>query len=132
MRRSEDSKRPNTSFVERLNLFLRVSCSYLHRRTSGRVRNPARLAAAVDLVRCNYNFLRPHQSLRFGDVTRTPAMQAGVFTRPLSWREVFTWPIKPGQGLPSLSHLVLRRGRRWERAPGRGFGPNRSGIGFEA
>jgi hypothetical protein len=49
---SEASNRPNTAHVERLNLFLRRSCSYLHRRTSGRVRNHQRLASAVELIRC--------------------------------------------------------------------------------
>lgn len=95
LERSADSRRMNTSFVERLNLFLRRSCSYLHRRTSGRVRNPARLASAVEIVRCSYNFLRPHGALRIGDVTRTPAMQAGAFSRRLRWRDVFAWPRIP-------------------------------------
>ena len=84
VRQSEDSNRANTAFVERLNLFLRRSCSYLHRRTSWRVRNPARLAAVVDVIRCGYNYVRPHKSLRFGEVTRTRAMQAGAFATALS------------------------------------------------
>jgi hypothetical protein len=124
--RTEDSKRVTTAFVERLNLFLRRSCSYLPRRTSGRIRNPARLARAVEVIRCGYNYIRPHQSLRFGDVTRTPAMQAGTFSRPLSWREVFAWPVRPGRRTHNWSHSMVRYGRRWRRAPGRGFGPNRS------
>jgi hypothetical protein len=95
MERSEDSKRPNTSYVERLNLHLRRSCSYLHRRTSGRVRNPSRLASAVEVLRCGYNFVRPHLALRFGREVRTPAMQAGIFGRRLSWREIFSWPLHP-------------------------------------
>jgi IS1 family transposase len=93
--RCEDSKRLNTSYIERLNLFLRRRCSYLHRRTSGRVRNPQRLASVVELIRCHYNFIRPHKSLRFGAVTRTPAIQAGIFDRAQSWRKVFAWPVKP-------------------------------------
>jgi hypothetical protein len=64
--RSEDSKRPNTAFVERLNLFLRRSCPYLHRRTSGKVRNPERLQSAVEILRCAYNFIRPHARLCLG------------------------------------------------------------------
>jgi IS1 family transposase len=92
---SEDSKRPNTAYVERLNLFLRRSCSYLHRRTSGKVRNPERLASAVEILRCAYNFIRPHARLRLGREGRTPAMQAGIFDRVLSWRAVFGWPLRP-------------------------------------
>lgn len=93
--RSEDSKRANTAYVERLHLFLRRSSSYLHRRTSGRVRNHQRLASAVELVRTSYNFIRPHSRLRLGKEHRTPAMLAGAFDRPLSWREVFSWPLRP-------------------------------------
>jgi transposase-like protein len=93
--RSEDSKKLNTSYIERLNLSLRRRCSYLHRRTSGRVRNPTRLASMVELIRCHYNYIKPHQRLRFGAVTRTPAMQAGIFDRAQSWRRVFAWPRKP-------------------------------------
>jgi hypothetical protein len=59
------------------------------------VRNPERLASAVEVLRCAYNFIRPHQALHFGKTVRTPAMQAGIFGRPLSWREVFTWPLHP-------------------------------------
>jgi hypothetical protein len=38
-----------------------------------------------------YNFVRPHGGRRFGKVVRTPAMQAGLARRPLTFREVFTW-----------------------------------------
>jgi transposase-like protein len=85
---SEDSKRLNTAYIERLNLFLCRRCSYLHRKTSGRVRNPHRLAMRVELLRCHYNYIKPHLSLRFGTVTRTPAMQAKIFSKALSWRAV--------------------------------------------
>ena len=43
----------------------------------------------LELVRCHYNFVRPHRALRFGRETRTPAMQAGLTTRRLTFREVF-------------------------------------------
>jgi len=39
---------------------------------------------------CYYNFIRPHSALKFGDETRTPAMQAGLVKNPLSFREIFT------------------------------------------
>jgi hypothetical protein len=86
--RCEDSNRPNTSYIERLNLFLRFACSYLRRRTPARMRKPQKLKDAIDLLRCYYNFIRPHSSLKFGPVTRTPAMQAELTTKPLSWREI--------------------------------------------
>ena len=37
--------------------------------------------AYLELVRCHYNFVRPHRALRFGRETRTPAMQAGLVKR---------------------------------------------------
>ena len=98
--RSEDSVKLNTSYVERLNLFTRRSISYLHRKTPAPMRNPHLLAGAVELTRCIYNFVRPHASLKFGPVTRTPAMQAGLTKRPLTLREIFSW-VPPPRSLPS-------------------------------
>lgn len=94
-RRSEDSKRPNTSYIERLNLTVRRSCSYLHRRTPAPVRKPQHLEDLLEIIRCNYNFVRPHSSLKFGKVTRTPAMQAGIVNRPLTLREIFSTVFPP-------------------------------------
>ena len=37
-----------------------------------------------------YNFLRPHTALKFGTTVRTPATQAGLAKKRLSFREVFT------------------------------------------
>jgi transposase InsO family protein len=96
-RRSEDSKRPNTSYIERLNLTMRRSCSYLHRRTPARVRNPQHLADLLEIIRCHYNFVRPHSSLKFGKETRTPAMQAGIVDRRLTLREIFSTVFPPRQ-----------------------------------
>ncbi len=115
--RSEDSTRPNTAFVERLNLHLRRSCSYLHRRTSGRIRNPERLAAAVEIIRCGYNFVRPHARLRWGREDRTPAMQAGIFDRVLSWRSVFEWPTRRPRPAIALARTLASRTRpNWDPA----------------
>jgi hypothetical protein len=102
----------NTAPLERLNLFLRRSRSYLDRRTSGRVRNPERLASAVEILRCSYNFIRPHARLRLGTKARTPAMLAGRLDRPLSWRNVFTWPLRPPTPAQVLATALSdRRGR---------------------
>jgi IS1 family transposase len=104
--RSEDSKRPNTSYVERLNLFLRRSCSYLQRRTPAPARKPRKLEEALEILRCYYNFVRPHGSLRFGKTVRTPAQQLGLFSRALSFREIFSWVPPPPR--PALV-LTARR-----------------------
>ena len=38
---------------------------------------------------CYYNFVRPHGALKFGREIRTPAMQAGLTTRRLTFRDIF-------------------------------------------
>jgi hypothetical protein len=44
------------------------------------------------LLRCYYNFIRPHKALKLGRETRTPAMQAALTPRRLTFREVFMSP----------------------------------------
>ena len=45
----------------------------------------------LDILRCHYNFLGPHRALKFGPEIRTPAMQAVLVKRKLSFRQVFTF-----------------------------------------
>ena len=45
----------------------------------------------LSLIQCYYNFIRPHIALKFGKEIRTPAMQAGIVKRKLSFRDIFTW-----------------------------------------
>jgi hypothetical protein len=87
---SEDSSTINTSFIERLNLTIRQGCAYLGRRTICHSRHKDFLADNLALQMCYYNFVRPHSALKFGDETRTPAMQAGLVKKQLSFREIFT------------------------------------------
>lgn len=86
---SEDSSTLNTSFIERMNLTIRQSLAYLARRTLAHARSKEALEEHLEILRCHYNFVRPHRALRFGRETRTPAMQAGIATRRLTLREVF-------------------------------------------
>ena len=86
---SEDSSTVNTSFIERLNLTIRPSSAYLSRRTLAHARATDTLDAHLELLRCYYNFVRPHRALKFGRETRTPAMQAGLATRRLTLRDIF-------------------------------------------
>ena len=44
----------------------------------------------MELLRCYYNFVRPHRALKFGRDVRTPAIQAGLTRRRLTLREIFT------------------------------------------
>ena len=48
-----------------------------------------KLEEHLELLRCHYNFVRPHGALQFGREVRTPAMQAGLATPRLTFREVF-------------------------------------------
>ena len=86
---SEDSSTLNTSFIERLNLTIRQGSAYLARRALSHARLRDKLEQHLELLRCHYNFVRPHRALKFGHETRTPAMQAGLTTRRLTPREVF-------------------------------------------
>jgi len=90
---SEDSSTVNTSFVERLNLTIRQGCSYLSRRGAGHARYAEHLDDHMALLQCHYNFIRPHRSLKFGKERRTPAWQAGLVSRQLSFREIFLHPL---------------------------------------
>jgi hypothetical protein len=89
LRDSEDSSKLNTSFIERLNLTIRQGSAYLFRRTICHARWKERLEDHLELLRCHYNFVRPHRALKFGPEIRTPAMQAGLLSKRLSFREVF-------------------------------------------
>jgi len=90
LRNSEDSGTLNTSFVERLNLTIRQSSAYLGRRTIGQSRWKQCLEDHLELLRCHYNFVRPHRALKFGREVRTPAMQAGLTNKSLTLRAIFS------------------------------------------
>ena len=87
---SEDSETLNTSFVERLNLTIRQGSAYLRRRSPCHARTADQLHGHVELLRCYYNFIRPHRALNFGRETRTPAMQAGLVSARLALSDIFT------------------------------------------
>jgi hypothetical protein len=90
LQESEDSVKLNTSFVERLNLTIRQGSAYLSRRTICQARWKERLKDHLELLRCHYNFVRPHRALKFGREVRTPAQQAGLTNRALTFREIFS------------------------------------------
>ena len=87
---SEDSNTLNTSFVERHNLIIRQGCAYLKRKTPAHARDQKTLREQVELFQCYYNFIRPHSALKFGSEIRTPAKQAGLVSRNLSFRDIFS------------------------------------------
>ena len=69
----------------------------------------SRDGAQLELLRCYCNFVRPHGGLKSGMEVRTPAMQAGLVDRKLSFRNVFT----ALAGFVSL--IVVLIGVRWQR-----------------
>ncbi len=86
---SEDSEKLNTSFIERQNLAVRQGSAYLCRRSPCHAKSEEKLVEHLELQQCYHNFVRLHRALKFGRVTRTPAMQAGLATRALTFREIF-------------------------------------------
>ena len=81
----------NTAYIERLNLTIRQSVAYLRRRSPTHACCEKRLHRQLELVRCHYNFIRRHTSLRFGRELRTPAVVGGLRDRVYSFREVFAF-----------------------------------------
>jgi len=87
---SEDSSTINTSFIERHNLTIRQGSSYLTRRAACHAKEQEYLDGNMALLMCYYNFIRPHSALKCGHEIRTPAMQAGLVSKKLRFRDVFT------------------------------------------
>ena len=67
-----------------------IYSSYLCRKTACHSREQERLDENMFLLMCYYNFIRPHMALNFGKEIRTPAMQAGLVSKKLSFRDLFT------------------------------------------
>lgn len=82
-----------------LNLTIRQGSAYLFRRTICHARCEERPEDHLELLRCYYNFVRLHRALKFGCDIRTPAMQAGLTPRRLTFREIFS----------SRIHFLARR-----------------------
>jgi hypothetical protein len=90
LRESEDSVTLNVSFFERLNLTIRRGSAYLGRRAIHPARWKQYLDDHLELLRYHYNFIRPHRRLKFGREVRTPARQAGLTGKLLTFREIFS------------------------------------------
>jgi transposase-like protein/IS1 family transposase len=109
LQQSENSSTLNTSFIERLNLTIRQGSAYLSRRTICHARWRQRLEGHLELLRCCYNFVRPHRALKFGQDMRTPAMQAGLTGKRLTLRQVFC----SGIVLLTWCEIAFRGRRLW-------------------
>jgi hypothetical protein len=75
----------NTSFIERPNLTIRQGSADIFRRSIGHVRWKERLENQLELLRCYYNFVRPHRTSTFSVPFGTPLVnapnQAAIGTR---------------------------------------------------
>jgi len=85
------STKINTSFVERLNLTIRQGSSYLNRRTACFSRETRCFIGHLYLLQTYYNFIKYHRSLKCGPIHITPAMEARIAKRRISFREVFSF-----------------------------------------
>ncbi len=90
-----DTTQLNTAFIERLNWTIRQGPAYLNRRSPCHARMKRTLEDHLELLRFHYNFCRPPSALKFGSVTKTPAMQAGLASRKLAFRDIFTAQVGP-------------------------------------
>jgi IS1 family transposase len=86
---SEDSTKLNTAFIARLNLTIRQGSAYLNRRSPCHARKKRTLNDRLELLLFQNNFCRPHSSRKFGGVVRFLAMQAGLVSRNLAFRDIF-------------------------------------------
>lgn len=76
----------STSHIERQNLTMRMNMRRLTRLTNAYSKKWENLKAALQLYFWFYNFARVHETLRV-----TPAMEAGIARRILTWNDLLTW-----------------------------------------
>ena len=107
LKRWVGSRAIHTSFAERLNLIIRRSLACLHRKTTAACRSEEGLVGQLELLRCYDSFIRPRAGRKFGRERRTPGQQAGLVSRPISWRDAFTARLAGSHG--SWVHATLWR-----------------------
>jgi len=94
----------NTSFIERINLTLRMRISYLQRKTIGYCKKKDHFMHIAWINLLNYNYIKFHKGLRLrlsDNYTYfkkscshyTPAMKAGLTDKALDWRFIITCPV---------------------------------------
>lgn len=85
-----DPEHISTSYVERANLTMRMSMRRFTRLTNAFSKKVENMAHAVALHFMAYNFVKPHGTLTkaAGGHPTTPAMAAGLATKPWTYEEV--------------------------------------------
>jgi hypothetical protein len=89
------SGKVQTAFIERVNLSLRHGIAPLARRYWAPYRSPETLLLHLELYRAYYHFIRSHQSLKRGTLSRTPAMAAGLTDHHWMFHEWLVTPVYP-------------------------------------
>ncbi|MFA5312239.1 MAG: hypothetical protein WC375_02835 [Methanomassiliicoccales archaeon] len=87
----------STTFLGRCNLTIRQENKRLTRKTLGFSKRQYRLDTHMTLYFANYNFCRPHGSLRHPDASGkmrkwTPLRELGIIDRNWSLKELLTFP----------------------------------------
>lgn len=105
----------NTAYIERLNATLRAHLAPLVRRQRTPAHGVPLVASGLALLRLAYNYCWTHEALRLRAIgtgyrwaERTPAMAAGLTTRPYRLAEFLRLPAHP---VPLSAPLTPRRGR---------------------
>jgi len=109
---SEDSSTLDRSFIERLKLTIHQGTAYLKRRSACHARSRKRLEEQIEILLFHYHLARPHRALKFGSETRTPAMQAGLMTNRLTFRDVFSSNSVPSPANAIVCVFAVRANRR--------------------
>lgn len=90
---NSDSNTINTSFVERLNLTLRMMNAHLARKSLRFAKSLRWLSARFSFIDAFYNFVRPHSSLGSTHHPVTPAMAANIAEKPWSMVQLLSYPV---------------------------------------
>ena len=92
-----------TSYIERLNVYLRSDIAALARRTTALARSSEYLSQVMTVWQGYYNFCRPHSSLKLSKTVqpdpkrreRTPAMAAGIVESVWTFEQFLRTPTFP-------------------------------------
>ena len=91
----------NTAFIERLNASFRQNLTWLTRRTRTLAHRTDTLTCAMYLFGSIYNFCRYHDMLTLpDDLSRTPAMAAGLTDHRWTVLELLTFKVPPPAYVP--------------------------------
>jgi IS1 family transposase len=90
---NSDSNTINTSFVERLNLTLRMMNAHLSRKSLRFAKSLRWLRARFSFIDAFYNFVRPHRSLSSSHHPVTPAMAAKITEKPWSMDQLLSYAV---------------------------------------